>query len=187
MRETEITVQIYDTIEEIDKILTAQGFEMIENYQMKDWYFSKIEDVLGVGYAELMKESFLIRSVGGKVRLCYKNKEMDEEGNVISEEKTESVVGDLDKAIAIFNGAGLNNYCVVENDSYVYKKGEVSFAIQVIKDLGIFLECEENESMRDLPVSEKLSRLTGIVKGLGLHLGEDYSCKKVYLLVQKAN
>lgn len=185
MRETEITVQVFNSLAEIDGILTAKGFEKSGNYQMTDHYFSRIENASAVGYAELMKNSFLLRQTGGKVHLCYKNKEIDDEGNVISEEKTETVVDDLDKAITVFRAAGLNRYCIVENESYIYQKGEVSFAIQVIKGLGTFLECEENEAMRDLTVPEKLARLTEIVRGLGLRLGEDYSCKKVYMLLKK--
>ncbi|MBO4472208.1 MAG: CYTH domain-containing protein [Clostridia bacterium] len=185
MRETEITVQIYNELAEIDEILRAQGFEMIGQYQMRDHYFTRITDAANTDYVTLMKYSFLLRETEGKVKLCYKNKETDEYGNVISEEKTECVVSDPEKAIAIFRAAGLKDYCVVENESYIYKKGEVSFAIQVIKDLGTFLECEENEGMRDLTVHEKLARLTETVRGLGLHLGEDYSCKKVYMLLKK--
>jgi len=185
MRETEITVQVIQTLAEIERILRAQGYDRIETYQMTDRYFSRIAEAAKTDYVTLMKNSFLLRSTGGKTRLCYKNKEVDREGNVISEEKTETVVDDPEKAAAIFRAAGLTEYCTVENESYVYRKGEISFAIQVIKDLGIFLECEENETMRGLPAKEKLSRLTETVKGLGLRLGENYSCKKVYMLLQK--
>ena len=185
MRETEITVQIFNELAEIDGILKAQGFEMIETYRLKDWYFSKIEDAKRVEYADLLKQSFLIRSVGDKAQLCYKNKEIDEGGIVISEEKTETEIGDLDKAIAVFQAAGLNNYCIVENESYVYQRGATSFVVQVIKDLGTFLEYEEEESMRGLSAREKLSRLIESANDLGLRLGKDYSCKKVYMLLKK--
>ena len=178
MRETEITVQIFNELAEIDGILKAQGFEMIETYRLKDWYFSKIEDAKRVEYADLLKQSFLIRSLGDKAQLCYKNKEIDEGGIVISEEKTET-------EIAVFQAAGLNNYCIVENESYVYQRGASSFVVQVIKDLGTFLEYEEEESMRGLSAREKLSRLIESANDLGLRLGKDYSCKKVYMLLKK--
>lgn len=32
MKKTEITVQVFNNFEDIDKILKSQGFEMIENY-----------------------------------------------------------------------------------------------------------------------------------------------------------
>ena len=33
---------------EIDEILKRKGFEMVENYQLNDWYFSKFDNVLNL-------------------------------------------------------------------------------------------------------------------------------------------
>ena len=48
MKETEITVQVFNNYNDIDEILKRDGFQMIENYQLYDWYFSKFDqkDVL---------------------------------------------------------------------------------------------------------------------------------------------
>ena len=70
MRETEITVQIYNELAEIDEILRAQGFEMIGQYQMRDHYFTRITDAANTDYVTLMKYSFLLRETEGKVKLA---------------------------------------------------------------------------------------------------------------------
>ena len=74
---------------------------------------------------------------------------------------------------------------VVDNNSYVYKKGNVELVIQKIKGLGIFLELEENKSMRNLNLQEKIFKLINTVKNLNLKLGTDFSCKKVFMLLHK--
>ena len=185
MKETEITVQIFDNFSSTDKKLKSQGFEMIENYHMCDWYFSKFKDIFEFSYAELMKNSFLVRFIDGKAKICYKSKILDENGNVIEEEKVQTFVDDLDKALDIFKCANLNNYCVVDNESYVYKKGDIEFVIQIIKDLGIFLEYEENATMKNMGAKEKFNYMTNVVKELKLNTGEDFSCKKVFMLLHK--
>lgn len=186
MKETEITVQVFNPFEEINDILLNKGFKLLENYQLNDWYFSRLENVKEMPYLNLLNNSFLVRQIltdKEKIKLCYKQKELDEKGNVINEEKTNASVSSLSDALEIFNKAGLNNYCVVKNNSYVYKKDEIYFLVQVIENLGIFIEYEEDESMKDMNEKQKFNHMVSIVNSLGLKLGKDYSCKKVYMLL----
>lgn len=52
--------------------------------------------------------------------------------------------------------SGLNNYAAVKNNSYVYKKDEIVFIVQVIENLGIFIEYEEDDSMAIIKQQEKI-------------------------------
>ena len=63
MKETEITVQVFNDFEEIDQILRSQGFRIIENFQLNDWYYSAIKDISNLKYIDLMNNSFLIREI----------------------------------------------------------------------------------------------------------------------------
>lgn len=185
--ETEITVQVFNKLEEIQKILKGSGFEMIESYQLNDWYFSKYEDISFFGYQDLLNNSFLVRQIiddNPQIQLCYKKKVLDENNNVVSEEKTNTTIKDLEKTLQIFKMANLNNYCVLKNNSYVYKKDEICFVVQCIKDLGIFIEYEEDDSMKNMNEKEKFNYMSKIVKQLGLKLGQNYSCKKVYMKIK---
>ena len=188
MKETEITVQIFDDYNTIDKTLTDLGFKMVENYQLNDWYFTKLASVANLSYIDLMNNSFLIRQVidnNPKIQLCYKKKELDNFGNVIMEEKIKTELTDLEKAINIFKMSGLNNYCLVQNNSYVYQKGNTEFVVQIIKDLGIFIEYEETPDMVNLPAKEKFNYMVDAIKKIGLKIGNDFSCKKVFMLLHK--
>ncbi len=190
MRESEITVQVFDCFEKIDNILKSQGFAMIENYQLNDWYFTRLEDISNLKYDELINNSFLVREIKTeetKIQLCYKQKEFDENNNVISEEKITSNIEDLNNTLNIFKKAKLNNYCIVKNNSFVYKKEDICFALQIIENLGIFIEYEEDETMKDLTTEQKIVHMFNLVKNLGLNIGNDYSCKKAYMLLQKQN
>ena len=45
MKKTEVTVQVYDSFEDIDKKFKDQGFKVTGTYYLNDWYFSKNKDV----------------------------------------------------------------------------------------------------------------------------------------------
>ena len=77
--------------------------------------------------------------------------------------------------LKIFKLAGLNNYCKVENNSYVYKKGNIELAVQIIKDLGIFIEYEESDDMKEMLPEMKFKKMVDTITHLGLDLGNDYS------------
>lgn len=190
MKETEITVQVFDNFAKIDETLKNKGFKMVENYQLNDWYFSKIDNVLDMEYLDLINSSFLVREIidaTPQIQLCYKSKHLDDKGNVIYEEKEKTNLADLKSSLKVFTLAGLNNYCKVENNSYVYEKGKTSFVVQIIKDLGIFIEYEEDETMKNLTPQEKFEYMKNVLNKLGLKLGTDFSCKKVFMLLHKNN
>lgn len=190
MKETEITVQVFNNFEDIDKILKSQGFEMIENYQLNDWYYSSIQDISNLKYIDLINSSFLIREIISdkkEIQLCYKRKELDNFENVISEEKIKTKLDSLENARLIFEKAGLNNYCTLKNNSFVYKKDKIGFVVQIMENLGIFIEYEEDKSMQNMTKEEKFNYMCKIVNNLGLKLGNDYSCKKVFMMLKNAS
>lgn len=188
MKETEITVQVFNNFEDIDKKLKLQGFKMIENYQVNDWYFSIFKDISNLNYLDLLNNSFLVREIiddKREIHLCYKRKELDCHGNVISEEKIRAKLDSLENSILIFKNAGLNNYCKLRNNSFVYQKDDICFVVQIMDNLGIFIEYEEDDSMSNMTAEEKFDYMCKIVNTLGLNLGNDYSCKKVFMMLKK--
>lgn len=190
MKETEITVEVFDDLDFAIKKIESQKFKMVEKYQLNDYYFSKYcnDKLSNFSYPELIKNSFIVRNIiddKNTTQICYKNKELDSNGNVIQEEKIKTNVNDLSSVLSVFKVSGLNNWCNLENTSYVFKKDNLEFCLQVIKGLGIFIEWEENETMSTLSPYEKFDKLKEYVSSLGLKIGNDFSCKKVYMKYKK--
>lgn len=189
--ESEITVQVFTPIEKIDEILKSQNFSLIDEYDLIDWYFSKYsyKKLKQFSYKRLIKNSFLIRKIVGestKYQLCYKDKKIVK-NQVVEETKIISRLDNLEKTLEIFKNANLTNWCNVQNHTLVYKKDNICFALQIIKDLGIFIEYEEDEEMKNLSPNLKIKTMKKIVNSLGLELGNDYNIKKPYLLFKTSN
>lgn len=186
MAETEITVQVFEDLMTACNKLENLGFEKTRKFLIKDWYFSKYSDkeLNTLGYGKAISSSVLVREIVGKKNekvLCYKAKIIDDKGDVVSEEKIATQIEDIDKTLLLLNLAGLNMWEEVKNKTIIYKKDNLEFALQDVENLGIFIEFEENDEMKSLTNDEKFARLKHIVKGFGLKLGKDFSCKKVYM------
>lgn len=188
MKQTEITVQIFEDYKEINNRLIADGFFIVEEFEVNDFYFSRCEmsELTTMEYLDIMNNSIIVRKFfnGNNIidqKMVFKKKELDLNGNVISEEKTQAKVQSAEDTVSVFQMAGLCLWCKIENHVYTYQKGGFKLDIHCVKDLGNFIECEEDETMQDLTSEEKFDKLTSVVKNLNLKLGEDFSCKKVFM------
>ncbi len=188
---TEICVQVNDNIEKVKQCLEQLGYKFIEQYFNHDTYFTTFdrEEIKKVSYKELLKNSVIIRNITGKnldkKYIIYKNKQLDDNGNVIDEVKEKLVIDDIQKAKNIFSYLGLTNWCDYVNENNELKKGEVCLNIQCVKGLGNFIEVEEFETIKNKSKEEKFEILENLIKSFGLKLGTDFSCKKPFMLLEK--
>ncbi|MBE5739162.1 MAG: hypothetical protein E7354_05500 [Clostridiales bacterium] len=186
MRETEITVEVFEGVSAVIEKLKAQGFEVMSNVVMTDYYYSRYPmDILDkFKYEDMIKNSFVLRKLDGEnneVQLIYKDKELDAHGAVISEEKIKCKIPDFNKSVRIFDSAGLNRWMEIKQDMYLMQKDSVVFMLQDVDGLGLFIEYEEDHTMSGLSPHEKMEKMSETLRGLGLLLGNDFSCKKVYM------
>ncbi len=76
----EVTVEVLNTMEEIDQILKTKGYKIVDDYMMNDAYYSKLstDELLEKSYGEILANSFIVREVveDGRynLHLCYKAK-----------------------------------------------------------------------------------------------------------------
>lgn len=189
MKETEITVQVFETRQDIHTKLLNNNFVLADKCIMQDYYFSKFEtdELKNMSYKQILKNSLIVRKCGDDTKVIYKNKEIDNDNNVICEEKISLPITDIKPAIKIFELSGLNNWCNLTQEMYLYKNDKIEFMLQVIDGLGIFIEYEEDESVANLEPKEKMNVMAERLKSLGLNIGTDFSVKKVYQKFIKEN
>lgn len=189
MKETEITVQVFETRQDIHTKLLNNNFVLADKCIMQDYYFSKFEtdELKKMSYKQILKNSLIVRKCGDDTKVIYKNKEIDNDNNVICEEKISLPITDIKPAIKIFELSGLNNWCNLTQEMYLYKNDKIEFMLQVIDGLGIFIEYEEDESVANLEPKEKMNVMAERLKSLGLNIGTDFSVKKVYQKFIKEN
>ena len=186
----EVTVQVFEELEIAQEKLKNMGFEILEKYTMEDSYFSRfdMEEIKILDFATLSKNSVLIRKILNDHPanyFIYKNKSFDENGDVMNEEKVRTKVSEPEIIKEILWNANLCNYANFRTDIYVYKKEDIIFTLQDVENLGLFIEYEEDNTMENLQSEQKRALIISRIKELGLNLGEDFNCKKVYMFLHK--
>ncbi len=70
MKETEITVQVFEEKEKILSHLQKQGFKLERTFQLNDWYYIRYDNISGMTYQELLSQSILVRQIIADSEKC---------------------------------------------------------------------------------------------------------------------
>lgn len=187
MKETEITVEVFEDFESLKRKLISLGFDMTEEVDMQDFYVSgkTMIELQKCNYLELINNSFLLRNIRDNTEIIFKKKELDKNGDVIAEEKYHCGVNNLEDALKVFKMSNLNVWCELKQHMSVFKREDMTFLVQQVDGLGTFIEYEEDESMIGLTSEEKIQTMLTKLNQLGLNVGKDFNCKKVWLKFKK--
>ena len=192
MRQIEITVRVNNSLKEVDKILSNQGFKIIRKSRIEDIYLKKENVKLGKrNILKVLSNSVLIRylKVGNDIfkKLTYKKKDY-KDGKVISERKFNVDIDDTQKAYNLFLELGFSDIINVNYDVIVYANKEgLELAFQDVEGLGLLLEVENEKDFTGVSDEEIIKEKKKMVKELskyGLKTSKDYDIKKAYELIK---
>lgn len=193
MKQIEVTTYVNNTLEEIDSILTNQGFKIIRKSRIEDKYMTLSYDKLNKNnILDILSECVLIRYLCVNnneefKKITYKKKTYD--GNtVISEEKINVNIDNIEKAEQLFNSLNFKNIVNVNYDVIVYEKDNLELAFQDVEGLGILLEYENESDFTDYTNEEILlekQKMLNEIKKYNLNVSDDYDVKKAFELISK--
>ena len=192
MKQIEITTRVNDTIESVNDILVKQGFKIIRKSRVEDNYKTTLYNTLTKdNILDVLSKCVLIRYLnvnGGQEfkKLTYKNKVYDRDV-VISEEKINVNIDDINKADKLLEVLGLKTIVNVNYDVIVYSNGIVELCFQNVENLGLLLEYEnindfEGYSNEEI-MKEKYNMLEEI-KRYNLNVTNDIDVKKAFELIK---
>ena len=189
MKEIEITVKVFDSVEKTKDILARQGLKIVVTYSTKDIYLSQ-DTNLSQSIGSVLNKSVILRQIvtPSKVikKIVHKNKVYDGD-TLLYEDKINLKCEDLENAKLLFEALDFKELVIVRYDSFVYQKGGLELSFQNVKDLGLLLEIESDkkklESEED--VMQEKRRLYNLAKSLSLNIGDELNIKKAKALIEK--
>ena len=189
MREIEITVKVFDSVEKTKDILARQGLKIVDTYSTKDIYLSQ-DTNLSQSIESVLNKSVILRQIvtPSKVikKIVHKNKVYDGD-TLLYEDKINLKCEDLENAKLLFEALGFKELVIVQYDSFVYQKEGLELSFQNVKDLDLLLEIESDkknlESEED--VMQEKRRLYNLAKSLSLNIGDELNIKKAKVLIEK--
>lgn len=193
MKQIEITVKVNNTLDEVDQILISKGFKLIRKSRVEDEYVCPNDiKVNRENILKVLSSSVLIRYLktqdGEFKKITYKDKKYDKNDMVISEEKINVSINDIQSAHKLFEKINFKNLVDVKYDVIVYSNNDYEFAFQNVEGLGLLLEFEnENdfEGVSDEAIANEKQKMYEIIKNYGIKVENNYDIKKAYELVMK--
>lgn len=191
MKQIEITVRLNENMQSAIGKLENQGFKKIRESQIDDVYMTaKLKELNKDNIQTILKKSVLLRSIKLEnkeiKKITYKNKEIDKNGDVISEQKINLDCSDLEKAKDLFEHLEFEELIRVKYKVIVYSKGKVEYAFQDVENLGVLIEYEnmddfEGKSLDEINTVKK--NMFEEIKNTGINLTEEKDVKKAYELI----
>ncbi len=144
--ETEITVKVTSTYEELHNLLISQGLKILDDYQLDDIYVvPKDLDIYNTDELEVLKHCVLIRDVANKdKKLVYKYKKYKDNGDIIEQGKTQCKIEDIDQALNFMKAINYIELFKINDHVIVYGNKESELCVQLVNDKYIFIEIEED-------------------------------------------
>ena len=193
MKQIEVTTYVNNTLNEVDKILTNQGFELIRKSRIEDKYMTAEYNKLNKNnILDILSSCVLIRYLCVNEKETFKKitykKKVFENNIVISEEKINVNIDNIDKAEQLFTSLNFKNIVNVNYDVIVYSKDNIELAFQEVEDLGLLLEYEnpkdfENHTKEEIILEKE--KILEEIKKYNLNISNDYDVKKAFEIINK--
>ena len=142
--ETEITVLVKVDYNTLKKELEKSGFQLIEEYELKDDYMiSNDVNLTNLSKLEILQKCILVRDIVGiKKELLYKYKKYAPNGDIIEQGKVECPVTDINKAIEFMKSINYKKLFKIYDKCVVFANEETELIVQLVNDKYIFIEME---------------------------------------------
>lgn len=153
--EIELTIKLTIPLEKIQELLEKAGCEFVEESVLDDIYMKKDEQYHSI--EELLNHSILIRKEGSHFKgFTLKKKEYKENGDIKKDQKLYLEVPDLEKGKQFLELIGYRELFHLKQKMHFYKLKNSRLSIQVIEDLGTYLEYEGNEFETEQMIKDTL-------------------------------
>ncbi len=191
MKQIEVTVRLKGKMEVAVEKLENQGFKKIRESDIHDIYLTNLEKkITNENIQEFLKHSVLLRNLklDSKVikKITYKNKELDGNGDVVSEEKVNLNCDDLESAENLFKCLKFYKLIEVKYHVTVYEKEGTEFAFQEVENLGTLIEYENKNDFSNktvLEINNAKKEMINHIKKYKINITQETDIKKAYELI----
>ena len=158
----EITVKVNTSINEMEEILKSKGFKLSDKFTCEDYYFIPKNIDIKKTVREILQKAIIVRQVKNDKVLVFKKKEIDENGNILKQEKFECNILDIKETKEFLEAIGYKNIMNILEEDICYSKNGLELLLKDIKNSNILMEIETQDidgfrTIEDL--KEKLLKL----------------------------
>lgn len=175
MEEKEICLKSNVPFEELKSIMFNIGFKVQEDFQMNDIYMiNKNIDISLDNKHVIFKDNVLVReTVGKRILLVNKIKELDDNGVVIGERSVKCPINDSISGYNFLCSIGYKKAFELKDHNLLLTNGVNEIYIQDVEGLGTYVEMEQKNLLLENTNGDTIDELVDSIKKYDLPL--DYS------------
>jgi len=191
----EITLRLKCNITELCDILERKGFSIIDKYYLEDiFYIDKNMDINTHTPREILTKYILIRNITqfkpndfkknyNEVILTFKEKNIAEDGTIISQKKENCKINDIEEGKAFLKAIGYRELMTIREKSIEYEKEVLQITVKDVENSDKMIELETSDENNELDTIEKLIKK---LNELELPIDtSDYFVKKAEIELEK--
>lgn len=185
----EITVRLKCNIKEMCNLLENKNFIVTDEYCLNDTYFIPKElDLEIITHREIISKAIILREIietmSNKkiVKLVFKTKQIDINGDILSQKKYECEILNVKDGETFLNAIGYKKLMNIKEYDKSYEKDDFKITIKDIENGEKLIEIETVEDNKELDTIEKIKNK---VNQLELPLDtNDYFVKKAEIALK---
>lgn len=166
----EITIKLKCSVNEIERILKNKGFILTDKFELYDVYYIKNDmDIYKLTPREILQSYILIRDIKqyepneftkwyNIIKLTYKEKNIDQNGDIISQQKYDCEIKDKEQGRKILKAINYKEIMAIEEKDAVYSKNGLDIVIKDIVDGENLIEIETIDNNKELNTIDKLKQ-----------------------------
>ena len=159
----EITVRLKCNIKEMCNLLENKNFIVTDEYCLNDTYFIPKElDLEIITHREIISKAIILREIietmSNKkiVKLVFKTKQIDINGDILSQKKYECEILNVKDGETFINSIGYKKLMTIKEYDKSYEKDEFKITIKDIENGEKLIEIETVEDNKELDTIEKI-------------------------------
>lgn len=153
----EITAELTCSINEIKDILENKEFKIVDKYSMDDiYYVPENINICKLPKIKIINSCILLRNIKqyqkdefvnsyNIIKMTYKHKDIAPNGDIISQDKTECNITDIESGKSFLKAIGYKELMNIKENTVVYENNKLKIAVKQIDNGDNLLEIETNK------------------------------------------
>lgn len=182
-KDIEICVRAIITFDELKEKMVSMGFKIQEDFQLNDIYMVENDREVSVDVLDdILSNYVLVReTVGKKIMLVMKNKEINEKGEVVSQKSIKCPIVDKEAGYNFMLNLGYKKFLELKAHNILLSNGKNEIYIQDVAGLGVYVEMEQKNLLLDNNNGNTLEELINNLKQYDLPIDDsNFFAKKAY-------
>ena len=185
--ENEVTVRVLCSNDELVNYLRKQGFKSGREFSLDDdYYIPSSLNIDNMSAREILSKAIILRYIvdDGKIiqKITYKIKDIDKNGDIISQRAINCDVQNIEDAKKIFEALDYYEIMNIKENDIIYYKNNFELAIKYIEKGDILIEIETEPNTK----WDTVENIKSIVSEMNLPIEKDnYFIKKAEIELNK--